>query len=220
MKSGKYSGPKVICSRATTRIPAKARPSAVQRTAREDRLQAEDPVVPHATMLADLRHPVSSPRSARRRVVQGLLRPAADARPDVQRQNIIPRNNSNWPQPNDPKINAAMDKAATLRTTQRAQGVGRDRQADLAAGPAVPVLWDKQPNAESKDVHGVINDFNCVVGPLVHVAEVGATMRHVIEARPRRRETAGPLPSDHPTHAMVRYIIRRLLWVHRAARSW
>jgi peptide/nickel transport system substrate-binding protein len=73
---------------------------------------------------------------------------------------IVPENNSNWPQLNDPKINAAMDKAATIKDqAARAKAWGDIDKQIVATAPGVPFVWDRQPDAESKDVAGVVNDF-------------------------------------------------------------
>jgi peptide/nickel transport system substrate-binding protein len=62
-------------------------------------------------------------------------------------------NNSNWPQLNDPKINAAMDRAKRIIGQQaRAQAWGKidDMVARTAAG--IPWIWEKQPTLFSDRV--------------------------------------------------------------------
>jgi peptide/nickel transport system substrate-binding protein len=81
--------------------------------------------------------------------------------PILNGKNIVPVGNANYPQANDPKLNAAMDQAETLTdATARAKAWGAiDRQA---TGQAyyVPWLWDNQINFASKNVNGVKNKFN------------------------------------------------------------
>ena len=74
---------------------------------------------------------------------------------------ISPENNPNWPQLDDPKINAAMSKAeVTVGTEQRAQAWAKiDRMITATAG-AIPWLWDKQPNLFSADVRCVPELWN------------------------------------------------------------
>ena len=61
-----------------------------------------------------------------RGLVQGLQRPADDARADVQGRTSSPDGgNNNWPQLDDPKINKAMDDAALLEGNRARTGVGR-----------------------------------------------------------------------------------------------
>jgi peptide/nickel transport system substrate-binding protein len=76
---------------------------------------------------------------------------------------IIPSGNSNFPLLDDPKINADMAKDAELITPEeRASAWGNiDKEVTGTAG-AIPWLWDKQANIESKGVHGVIAKWNSI----------------------------------------------------------
>jgi peptide/nickel transport system substrate-binding protein len=66
---------------------------------------------------------------------------------------IAPENNSNWPQLNDPKINAAMAKAETAQGLDvRANAWAQIDRMITATGAAIPWLWDKQPLVTSRDV--------------------------------------------------------------------
>jgi len=81
--------------------------------------------------------------------------------PTFNGKNIIPSNNSNWPQLNDPKINAAMAKAEVLQDpAQRADAWGKIDDMVTADAPGVPWLWDTQPQLQASNVNGVINKFN------------------------------------------------------------
>jgi peptide/nickel transport system substrate-binding protein len=62
--------------------------------------------------------------------------------------------NNNLAQLNDPKIDAAMTRAATFRGTARLTAWGDIDQMIVADAPAVPLLWDKTTVLESKDVQG------------------------------------------------------------------
>jgi peptide/nickel transport system substrate-binding protein len=76
-------------------------------------------------------------------------------------KNIIPANNSNWPQLNDPKINAAMAAAEVLQDpAQRADAWGKIDDMVTADAPGVPWLWDTQPQLQASNVNGVINKAN------------------------------------------------------------
>jgi peptide/nickel transport system substrate-binding protein len=81
--------------------------------------------------------------------------------PILNGKNIVPVGNANYAQADDPKLNAAMDKAEALTdATARAKAwAAIDRQA---TGQAfyVPWLWDNQINFASKNVNGVKNKFN------------------------------------------------------------
>jgi len=67
--------------------------------------------------------------------------------------------NNNLAQLNDPKINAAMEKASTLKGDARAQAWADIDKMITADAPAVPFLWDKTTNLESKDVQAAGNSY-------------------------------------------------------------
>jgi peptide/nickel transport system substrate-binding protein len=95
----------------------------------------------------------------------GWLKDFADAQtvldPTFNGKNIIPANNSNWPELNDPTINKAMDSAETiLDPAKRADAWGKIDQMVTAAAPGILWLWDKGPSLESKNVNGVLNKEN------------------------------------------------------------
>jgi len=69
---------------------------------------------------------------------------------------IVPTNNSNWSQQNDPAINAAMQKAAlVLDPAAHDQAWANVDKMLVNAAVAVPEDFDNQPNIESKNVAGV-----------------------------------------------------------------
>jgi peptide/nickel transport system substrate-binding protein len=70
-------------------------------------------------------------------------------------------NNTNWPQLDDPRINAAMDRAALIKDDdERAEAWGRIDRMITEQAPAIPWLWDKQANIASRNVQGVIAQWN------------------------------------------------------------
>jgi peptide/nickel transport system substrate-binding protein len=81
--------------------------------------------------------------------------------PVLNGKNIVPVGNANYAQANDPKLNAAMDKAETL-TDPTARAKAWAEVDKVATGEAfyVPWLWDNQINFTSKNVNGVKNEFN------------------------------------------------------------
>jgi peptide/nickel transport system substrate-binding protein len=73
--------------------------------------------------------------------------------------NIVPTNNSNWGQVDDPQINAAMKAAEkTVGEQARAQAWANVDKLLVSKAVAIPWVFDKQGNIESKDVRG-INDL-------------------------------------------------------------
>ena len=76
---------------------------------------------------------------------------------------VLPENNSNYPQLDDPKLEEAFDEAELLTDpAARARAYAELNKMVTALAPAVPYVWDKQANVRSKDVSGVISEFNSV----------------------------------------------------------
>jgi peptide/nickel transport system substrate-binding protein len=74
---------------------------------------------------------------------------------------IVPVNNSNYAQVDDPKLNAKMDKAEEITDVQERAQAWADIDKELTAGAyIVPWLWDNQVNFASKDVNPVRSKFN------------------------------------------------------------
>ena len=78
--------------------------------------------------------------------------------PTFNGENVVPENNSNWPQLDVQAINAAIDKAKLIDDpTARAQAWADVDKMVTAQAPAIPYIWDDQANIQSADVAGVIN---------------------------------------------------------------
>ena len=81
--------------------------------------------------------------------------------PTFNGKNIIPQQNSNWPELDVPEINQAMDEAALLTDpAERAQAWARIDRMITEQAPVVSGIWDKQPLLRSADVNGVASEFN------------------------------------------------------------
>jgi peptide/nickel transport system substrate-binding protein len=76
-------------------------------------------------------------------------------------KNIVPAGNVNYPQLNDPALNADMDKAEqALDANQRAQQWA-DLDKKITEGAyQIPWLWDNQINFHSKNVNAVNSKAN------------------------------------------------------------
>jgi peptide/nickel transport system substrate-binding protein len=71
---------------------------------------------------------------------------------------IDPENNSNWPQLDDPEVNAAIEEARTVNGEQeRADAWGEVDRLVSSKAPAVPWIWENFPLIQSEDVAGVVN---------------------------------------------------------------
>ena len=108
-----------------------------------NRVDAEVAICPNVGWLKDFNDPLS------------ILDPTFNG------ESIVPVNNSNWPQLDVPEINKAMDEAALITDPEeRAQAWGEIDQMVTEQAPAIPYVWDNQPNIRSANVAGVINRFN------------------------------------------------------------
>jgi len=76
---------------------------------------------------------------------------------------VLDQNNSNYSQIKDPKLEEAFTKAEQLTDVNARNKAFADIDKMVTAlAPAAPYVWDNQANVRSKDVNGVINQFNSV----------------------------------------------------------
>ena len=76
-------------------------------------------------------------------------------------KNIIPANNANYSELDDPELNKAMDAANNITDPDaRAKAWGELDRKITELAVVIPWLWDNQVNIKSSDVKGVINQFN------------------------------------------------------------
>jgi peptide/nickel transport system substrate-binding protein len=81
--------------------------------------------------------------------------------PTFNGENVVPENNSNWPQLNVPEVNKAIHDATLIDDLEeRNKAWGEVDRMISEQAPAVPYIWDDQANIQSADVAGVINKFN------------------------------------------------------------
>jgi peptide/nickel transport system substrate-binding protein len=95
----------------------------------------------------------------------GWLKDFADPQtmldPTFNGKNIVPTNNSNWPQLNVTSINDAMDKAETVVGDQaRAKAWADIDKMVMEQAAAITWQWDKPILVESANVNGVLNKAN------------------------------------------------------------
>ena len=93
--------------------------------------------------------------------------------PTFNGDNVVPENNSNWPQLDVPEVNEAIDDGDADRRPGGAQpGVGRRRHADHRAGPGGPVGLGQPGEHRLGRRGGSDQQVQRELGSLVHVAEV------------------------------------------------
>jgi peptide/nickel transport system substrate-binding protein len=81
--------------------------------------------------------------------------------PTFEGSSITQTNNQNWPQLNDPAINAAMEQAKLVSgIPARAVAWGKIDDMITATAAAIPWSWDQQANVYAKDVSCVNDLYN------------------------------------------------------------
>jgi peptide/nickel transport system substrate-binding protein len=74
---------------------------------------------------------------------------------------IVPINNSNWAQEDNPQINAAMDKAAQITDpAQRRQAWANIDKMLVEDAPAIPEIWSSNALLKGTQVKGVLDKWN------------------------------------------------------------
>ena len=74
---------------------------------------------------------------------------------------ILTVNNSYWAHFSNPQVDAAMAKASEITDQKkRDEAWGKIDEMVTSLAPVVNWFWDKQPNIQSKNVQGVIAQWN------------------------------------------------------------
>lgn len=134
-------------------------------TANDFRMMGFNPTiqaVPHEQMLTICGEPKKEPEVCPNlSFLKDFFDPQTLLDPNFDGTSIIPQNNANVSQLNDPAINAAFAKAAVVNDLAgRESAYGKIDQMIMAKAVVAPYVWETQANGESKDVNGVINRFN------------------------------------------------------------
>jgi len=75
---------------------------------------------------------------------------------------IAEKGNINYSELNDPKIDAAMERAALLEGQERLEAWAEVNEMIVASAAAVPFVWDQTTLVRSKNVNGVANPYNAL----------------------------------------------------------
>ncbi len=84
---------------------------------------------------------------------ESMLEPTFDGKA------IKPAGNVNWSQLDDPKVDAAMAKAALLSGDERNKAWAGVNKLIVADAPAIPFIWDRSYQLESKDMNAVMSSY-------------------------------------------------------------
>ena len=123
--------------------------------------------------------------------------------PTFNGENIIPKNNVNWPELDDPEINQAMNEAKLLTDpAERTKAWADIDKMIIEQAPTVHWIWDKDAEHPVVQRQGRDRRGQRHLGLRVHVAQVarsGGAPPHGGAPRPCHRRQA----------TMAAYIIRR-----------
>ncbi len=160
--SGKYTGSEKLLTIASNADPGKKTAESAQSQFEKLGFKLNFRVVPQDTLYTKFCSVPASKYAICPNV--GFFKDYYDAQtllePTFSGKAINPSNNSNWPQLNDPKVNALIAKANGI-----APGPDRDKawaQVNLAVtalAPAIPFVWDQTPIVWSKNVQMVVDDY-------------------------------------------------------------
>jgi peptide/nickel transport system substrate-binding protein len=161
-KNGLYSGPPLLLI-ADNQLPASKTAEAWQAQVQKIGVKLNFRQVPHATVISKF---CGTPKAdVAICPTLGWGKDFFDSQsmidPLFNGKNIVQSGNTNSAQANDPKLNAAMDKAETLTDpAARAKAWGQIDRAVTSQVYYITWLWDNQINFASKNVNGVKNKFN------------------------------------------------------------
>jgi peptide/nickel transport system substrate-binding protein len=160
--SGKYSGPhKKITLTCDNDDPGRSVCLVAQEELRGMGFQPSIQSVPHEKMYTICGIPKQEPEVCPNvGWFKDFYDPAVMLDNTFSGDSIIPENNSNWAQLNDPKINSAIQKADPLGNfAERVKAYSNINKMVVAQAPGVPYVWDTQPSVRSKNVKAVINKY-------------------------------------------------------------
>lgn len=162
--TGKYDGP-AIRMIGDNSSPAKETAAIVRRTLESLGFKVNLTSVEHSAFYSKFCNVVSQLKKIDVCANYGWLPDFADPyamlNSNFNGEAIVPVNNSNASLFDDEKVNADMSKAAVIADdAERATAWGNIDKELVAQVAAVPWFWDKTPNIRSKDVHGVIAQWN------------------------------------------------------------
>jgi peptide/nickel transport system substrate-binding protein len=160
--SGKYTGPKVTMV-GDNMPPASKTGEAFLQVLKGLGFNVQYRQVPHDVMYSKFCQVPSAKVNICPNVGWGkdFFDPESMINPTFNGKNIVPSGNVNYPQLNDPKLNAEMSAAQQLTDpTQRNNAWAKIDDQITAGAYVVMWIWDNDVNLRSANVNGVQNKFN------------------------------------------------------------
>ncbi len=161
--SGRYTGDEELLMVATNADPGRKTAEVAQRQFEKLGFKVKFRLVPQDTLYTRFCNVPAADVAVCPNVgfVKDFYDPQSLLDPVFNGNNILQQNNSNWSEIDDPRINDAMEKASALPPgPERIKAWGEIDKMVVEQAAAIPWLWDKLPTVQSKDVRGVINDYN------------------------------------------------------------
>jgi peptide/nickel transport system substrate-binding protein len=160
--SGKYSGPEILMV-GDDQPPASKTGEAFLSTLKGLGFKVRYRQVPHDVMYSKFCQVPKAKVNVCPNVGWGkdFFDPQSMLDPTFNGKNIVPSGNVNYPQLNDPTINAAMEKAKQLTDPAERDKAWAAIDDQITAGAYVVMwIWDNDVNLKSKNVNGVQSKFN------------------------------------------------------------
>jgi peptide/nickel transport system substrate-binding protein len=160
--SGKYNGPEVLMV-GDDQPPASKTGEAFLSTLKSLGFKVRYRQVPHDVMYSKFCQVPKAKVNICPNVgwLKDFNDPQSMLDPTFNGKNIVPTGNVNYPQLNDPKINADMEKAKQLTDQAARDKAWAAIDDEITAGAYVVMwIWDNSVNIRSKDVNGVQNKTN------------------------------------------------------------
>jgi peptide/nickel transport system substrate-binding protein len=160
--SGKYNGPEVLMV-GDDQPPASKTGEAFLATLKDLGFKVRYRQVPHDVMYAKFCQVPKAKVNICPNTgwAKDFFDPQSMLDPTFNGKNIVPSGNVNYPQLNDPAINAAMDKAKQLTDPAERNKAWAAIDDQITAGAYVIMwIWDNDVNLRSKNVNGVQSKFN------------------------------------------------------------
>jgi peptide/nickel transport system substrate-binding protein len=163
MASGKYEGGETVLLVADNAEPEKSIAQITQQQLDEMGFKTKLRLVTRDTMFTKFCNVPKSEVNVCPSVgwLPDFIDPQTMLDPTFNGENIIPSQNSNWPELNDKSLNQKIDQAKLVTDpTERAKAWADVNHDVVADAPAIPYMWDYQVTVSSPNVRGVQNPYS------------------------------------------------------------
>jgi peptide/nickel transport system substrate-binding protein len=163
MASGKYEGNETVLLVADNAEPEKSIAQITQQQLDEMGFKTKLRLVTRDTMFTKFCNVPKSEVNVCPSVgwLPDFIDPQTMLDPTFNGENIIPSQNSNWPELDDKALNKKIDAAKLVTDpSERAKAWAEVNHDVVAQAPAIPYMWDYQVVVSSPNVRGVQNPYS------------------------------------------------------------